>query len=239
MNIRSIRTGVFKEGQQLAPFVKDSIKTLREGSIVVVTSKIVALSEGRVRAIKNTEEKEKLIKSESQWAMRTKYVWLTIKDNSVMASAGIDESNADGKVILLPSDSHAAARKLRANLRKHYGLKNLGVVITDSRLLPFRGGVAGVALGYSGFSGIRDYAGQPDIFGRKLQREKTDVADSLATAAVLTMGEGNEQRPLAVVAGAPVVFTDHDKPDELAIDIREDVYQPLLERIKKIHWKKK
>ncbi|MEJ0001981.1 MAG: coenzyme F420-0:L-glutamate ligase [bacterium] len=170
-----------------------------ENSVLVVTSKIVALAEGRTAVFTDKAQKTALIKKESQFALETKYVWLTIKDGMVMASAGIDESNAAGKLILLPKDSFRAAESIRKDLKKIFKLKKLGVLITDSRIFPLRSGVVGVALGYAGFKGIRDYRGKKDIFGRVLKMSQTDVADSLATAAVLSMGEGREQQPLALI----------------------------------------
>jgi len=194
MRVKAIKTKIFNEGENLFSFVTGYIKKLPEESVVVVTSKIVALAERRTAIIKDAKTKEKLIRKESQFAISTKYVWLTIKDGLVMASAGIDESNANGKLILLPKNSFAAAHVLRKKLQKKYGVKKIGVLITDSRTIPFRLGVHGVALGYAGFEGVRNYVGTPDIFGRKFKFVQTGVADCLATAAVLVMGEGNEQR---------------------------------------------
>jgi dihydrofolate synthase / folylpolyglutamate synthase len=242
MKIKAIKTPIFKEKDDLIEFIIKSIPSIKEGDIIVVTSKIVALSEGRVVSIKNEKEREALIKSESQFAMRTKfavhkeYVWITIKDGMVLASAGIDESNANGKTILLPKDSFNSAVEIRKSLKKYYKVKNFGVIITDSRLLPLRAGVVGVALGYAGFKGVRSYIKTPDIFGRMLEFSRTDIADSLATSAVLLMGEGNECQPLATIKDAPVVFTDKLDKSELFIDPKEDLYQPLFEKIKKIKY---
>lgn len=230
MIVRSIRTSIFRERQSLPQFLLRHLLRLRERSIVVVTSKIVALAEGRVQNCATERGRVKLIKSESQWAIKTKYTWLTIKDGTVMASAGIDQSNADGKCVLLPEDSYRSSASLRKFLMAQYAVRHLGVLITDSRLMPLREGVLGVALGYAGFQGIRDYRGKKDIFGRKLQMTQTNIADSLATAAVLIMGEGSEQRPLAVIQKAPVVFAHSVRRDALTIDPREDIYGPLFER---------
>lgn len=234
MNIKAIRTKLFKENENLIKFITKEVRRIPSNSILVVTSKIVALSEGRVVFAKDEKAKEKIIRAESQFAMRTKYTWLTIKDGMVLASAGVDESNADGKIILLPKDSFKSASRIRTVLMKHYKIKNLGVILSDSRLLPLRAGVVGIALGYAGFKGVRDYIGKPDLFGRKLKMSRTDVADSLATAAVLLMGEGSEQQPLALITNPPVVFVDRINKNELKIDPKEDVYQPLFEKIKKI-----
>ena len=96
--------------------------------------------------------------------------------------------------------------------------------------MPLRAGVVGVALGYAGFKGLRDYRGKKDISGRKLKFTQTDVADSLATAAVLAMGEGSERQPLAVITNAPVVFTDRVNKKELLIPLKDDMYAPLFRR---------
>ncbi len=232
MIVHAIKTRIFNEGEDLFRFICRYIKNIPENSVIVVTSKIVALSERRTAVIENAKTKENLIRSESQRAVRTKYVWLTVKDGMVMASAGIDESNANGKLILLPKDSYAAAKKLRRQVQKKYHLKHLGVLITDSRTMPFRAGVGGVALGYAGFRGIRDYRGTPDIFGRKLKLSRTDVADSLATAAVLVMGEGEERQPIAVVRNAPVEFRNTINRRELHIDIDDDMYSQLFRKTK-------
>ncbi len=239
MKIAAINTSIFKKDESLVDFIQTYLPALQEKSVLVITSKIVSLSEGRVEIIKNKKTREQLIKAESQWTLKTKYTWLTIRDGMPMSSAGIDESNADGKIILLPQDSFRSANIIRNKLKKIYQLQNLGVLITDSRLLPLRAGIVGVALGYAGFSGVRKYQGKADIFGRILKLSRTDVADSLATAAVLLMGEGAEQQPLAVVTNAPIEFRNRISRHELVINIKEDIYRPLFEKIKNIKLKNK
>ena len=234
MIVKAYRTRVFKEKENLIDFIIKYIPKLKNGDVIVVTSKIVALSEGRTAPLGDEKSRENLIKKESDFAIRTKYTWLTIKDGMVMSSAGIDESNARGKIVLLPKDSFKSAKLLHTKLSKIYKVKNLGILITDSRLLPLRAGVVGVALGYAGFKGVRDYRGKKDVFGRVLKFSRTDIADSLATSAVLLMGEGSEQQPLALISSAPVDFVKNVNHKELAMDPREDLYQPLFEKIKKI-----
>jgi F420-0:gamma-glutamyl ligase len=231
MITRPIKTRVFKEGEDLFAFVTEYLKKVPEKSVIVITSKIVALAEKRTALITDEKTKERLIKEESTFAIPTQYAWLTIKDGMVMASAGIDESNADNKLILLPKDSFKTANLLRKKLRLHYGVKELGILITDSRTIPLRAGVTGVALGYAGFRGVKDYRNLPDIFGRKFKFSRTDVADSLATAAVFVMGEGSEQQPLAIIQKAPLQFCERVNRKELHIDIKDDMYQPLFAKI--------
>lgn len=235
MKISAIKTRIFRENEDLLSFILKYVKKIPENSILVITSKIVSLSEGRTVSIdKNLSREEmrtKIIKSESNFMLRTKHTWLTIKDGMVMASAGIDESNANGKMVLLPKDSFRTAKIIRKSLQKKFKIKNLGILITDSRIFPLRAGVVGVALGYAGFKGIRDYRGTGDIFGRTLEFSRTDVADSLATAAVLSMGEGKEQQPLALIRNAPIKFNEKVNKQELLIDPKEDLYLPLFRSI--------
>lgn len=233
MLVKAIRTKIFKENESLFDFVTHYIPKLENGSIVAITSKIVALSEGRTAIVKNDKEKDALIKKESDFAIKTKYVWLTVKDGMVCANAGVDESNADGKIVLLPKDSYKFADQFRKRLMKHYGVKKLGILLTDSRLMPLRAGVIGVALGYAGFKGVRDYRNTPDIFGRKLKFTQTDVADSLATAVALVMGEGKECQPIAIIEDAPVEFTEKVNKKELIIPVAEDLYAPMFKRLGK------
>ncbi len=233
MQVRPIKTRVFKEAESLDTFMAAHLPRVAEGAVLVVTSKIVALAEGRTSALADEKTKERLIKSESTFALKTKWVWLTLRDRLLIANAGIDESNSAGKLILLPKDSFASASRLRTRLMKRYGVKKLGIIITDSRLMPLRSGVVGVALGYAGIRGLRDYVGKKDIFGRSFKFEKTNIVDSLATAAVLCMGEGAEQQPLAVIEGAPVEFTARVRSDELAIDLADDLYLPFFAKVPK------
>ena len=123
MQVTAIKTRVFEENEDLVAFITKYVKKLPERSVLVVASKIVALAEGRTVAATDTKTKEKYIKRESDFAKKTKWVWLTIKDGMVIANAGIDESNADGKLILLPEDRFAAAAKLQTALMNHYKVK--------------------------------------------------------------------------------------------------------------------
>jgi dihydrofolate synthase / folylpolyglutamate synthase len=231
MKVAPIKTRIFLENENLFQFIIQHLPHVKDKSIIVVTSKIAALSEGRTLPTSDAKTKRAAILKESQWAKRTKYVWLTIKDGMFMAAAGIDESNSNGKLILLPIDSFKSARDLRKKLLIHYRIKRLGVAITDSRTAPLRAGITGVCLGYAGFRGTRDYRGQPDIFGRKFHMSQTNIADSIAAAAVLVMGEGKEQQPLALISELSIAFCDRVSQKELLIPIRDDMYKPLFKGI--------
>lgn len=229
MKIEPIKTRIFREHEDLSLFVLQHIKKIPEKSILAVTSKIVSLSLGRTEKHRGEKEKAKLIKKESDIILDKNNLF-TIKDGMVMAFAGVDESNGDGKIILLPKDSYESAEALRKQLADRLKLKNLGVLITDSGFIPLRGGAIGMAIGYAGFQGVRNYIGKKDVFGRVLKMSKTNVADSLAASAVLNMGEGSEQCPLALITGAPVLFAK-TKKGEIMIDSKKDMYTPLFKNL--------
>lgn len=230
MKIKAIKTRIFTPNENLVTFIENYFPIFKENTILVVTSKIVALSEGRI--IKETKElsKEEIIKRECEVFLPSKYVCLTIRDGVVMANAGVDESNANGNIILLPNDSFKTASQLRSYFIKKHNLKNFGVIITDSRSLPLRAGITGVALGYAGFEGLKDYRLELDIFKRPFHFSRVDVADSLATAAVLEMGEGDERRPLALISATKIKFKNITKRHELDIDLRDDMYGPIYRK---------
>jgi len=91
MKITTHKTRIYKEHERIIPFILEHILSLEEKSVIVITSKIIALAEGRTRVIENENTKESLIREESSFVLRTPYTWLTIKDGMVMAAAGIDE----------------------------------------------------------------------------------------------------------------------------------------------------
>lgn len=206
------------------------------GSILVITSKIVSLIQKRVVAAAHAN-RQQLIEAEAEHYLPPRYsryqVTLTIKAGLLIPNSGVDESNAGENLVLWPADPQAVANEIRAYLCGRFGITEAGVLITDSRPLPLRWGVTGVGMAHSGFHAINDLIGQPDIFGRPLAMTKVNVMDGLAAAAVLVMGEGAEQTPLAVVRAAPFVHFQPRDPTaaELAalrIAPADDLYAPLL-----------
>jgi len=244
MNVTPIRTSVVRAGSiDLFFFLDEFVKNLKEGSILAITSKIVSLCEGRVRDTKDVD-KEQLAEEEAEFflpASENKYGFtLSIKHNMIIPSSGIDESNADGKYVLWPTDPQKSVNAVRMYLSKRFSIKNVGVIITDSRATPLRWGTTGAALSHSGFAALNDYIGKPDIFGRKLEVTKANVRDALAAAAVIVMGEGAEQTPLALISDVPFVTFQARDPsmeelDSLKISIDEDLFAAILKRAP---WKK-
>ena len=247
MKVTGIRTHkITSKDRDILKVLDQYIKDLKDGSVVAVTSKIVAITEGRIVKIQNSEkgQKDRLIEQEAEFYLprsSNKYnVSLTITGGQLVASAGIDESNANNSYVLLPENPQVSANKIREYLGKRFKLKNIGVIITDSRTSPLRWGVTGVAIAHSGFEALKNYVGIKDLFGRKFEFEKTNIEDSLATSATLAMGEGAEQTPLAIIEDVPFVKFQGRNPtkkeiESLRIDISDDIYASLLTSVK---WRK-
>lgn len=248
MKVTPIKTHKITPKDDLFAVLDNYIIQLPERSVVAVASKIVAITEGRVVKKISEGQKDDLAKQEADSYLPRVYnqygFMITIKRNIIVASAGIDESNGNGYFVLWPNDPQESANKIREYLVKKFKLQYVGVIITDSKLSPLRWGVTGVAVSHSGFAALNSYIGKPDIFGRKLRAEKVNIADSLATAAVIEMGEGNEQQPLAIIEGASLVRFQKRNPrekelDGLKIAVEDDVYASLLKSVKWEKGKKK
>ncbi|MDD4803923.1 MAG: coenzyme F420-0:L-glutamate ligase [Candidatus Pacebacteria bacterium] len=228
MNIISIKTPIFLENDSLFNFLINNLPIVEDGDIVVITSKIVALSENRVCDLK---DKEKIILKESKKVIETPWALLTLTNDGWIINAGVDESNADKKVILLPKDSFKTAEILHKKLKRYFSLKKLGVLITDTRSVPLRVGTIGRALGYAGFKPLKSYIDKPDIFGRKSRVTVSNVADALASTAVLVMGEGNEQTPISLIKNPPVIFVSKPllkKMKCLAFPPEKDIFSKVF-----------
>lgn len=242
MRITPIRTDpITPEDGNLLAVLDRYLPPLAERSVVAITSKVVAICEGRVVNVGSTAKRE-LIEQEADYFLpptESKYgITLTIKDNLLVPTAGIDESNGDGRYVLWPSKPDVSANVIRAHLAERDDLHEIGVILTDSTTRPLLQGVTGVALSHSGFAAVHDYAGRPDIFGRPLAFTRANIRDGLAAAAVLVMGEADERTPFAVVEDLPfVTFQDHNPAEQerlaLRISPEDDLYAPLLTSI---HW---
>lgn len=244
MKVTTIKTRIVEfKSCDIQELLSESITGIPENSVLAVTSKVVALCEGN--AVKKTDiEKDDLIEEESEFFLprnKSKYsVYLTIKNNMLVPSAGIDESNANEYYVKWPEDPQQSANAIWEYLRYKFGLKNIGVILTDSISSPLRWGVTGKCIAHCGFSGLSSRIGKPDLFGRKLKMTRVNIADALAASAVLCMGEANEQTPLAIIEEIPFIEFMQQPPtveeiNNIHIDIRDDLYSRLLMSVK---WKK-
>lgn len=198
---------------QIAPRAKD---------VLIVAQKVVSKAEGRfvdlktvvpsARAVALAQEVNKdarlveVILSESSEVVRKRRDVLIVvhRLGFIMANAGVDQSNVDAEdseqVLLLPRDPDGSAAGLKARLDREFGV-DLAVIINDSFGRPWRMGVTGVALGVAGLPALRNMVGAPDLFGRTLRVTEIAVADEIAAAASLLMGQGAEGQPAVHLRG--------------------------------------
>jgi len=234
LSVRAIHTPIYRVGDSFENWLKLALSEVKmtENVIIAITSKVISLSENRCVPRSGTVKLDLIRKDASRVLGELDYgSHLTITHGILIAAAGIDESNsADEQFILYPKDPFASAEKICAFLKKEFGLKNVGVILTDSRTSPLRKGVTGIALSHWGFQGCKNAIGQKDLFGRSLKMTQINVADALAASAVLLMGEGNERCPIALIETPNVNFCDVTDPRELLVPLHEDLYRPFLDR---------
>jgi coenzyme F420-0:L-glutamate ligase/coenzyme F420-1:gamma-L-glutamate ligase len=227
-------------GLIVAALVRQRIE-LVAGDILVVAQKIVSKAEGRIVALstitpsaeavtlaRETDKDPRLVElilRESNTVLRKKPGVLIVRNRLgiVGAQAGIDQSNIehgdDENALLLPEDPDASARGIRNAIAERTGVRP-GVIVSDSMNRPWRLGSIGGAIGSAGILVLDDRRGGHDIFGRELKVTLVNRADSIATAAILVMGETTEKTPVALVRGFPA---------EDSTQTARDIIRPLEE----------
>ncbi len=210
-------------------------KKIKEKTVLAVSSKVLAITQGRIIKLNFHKDLEKAVKSEADKIFGSNKVQLTLKNHIFTPWAGIDQSNIQsGRAILWPKEPFKAAAAIRNHLKKHLKLKQLGVVIVDSFCVPLRKGVSGIALGYSGFKGVEDKRGSHDLYGNKLNFTQEAVADSLAGLANYLMGQSDEQTPFVLITNAPVIFSNgKTSPLEPVMPVEQCLYEPLYPAVMK------
>lgn len=212
-------------GDNLVALCRDGLTragiTLQSGDLLVLAQKIVSKAENRYanladispgtearRLAKKTGKDARfveLILRESKAVLRQREGLLIVEHRLgyVHANAGIDRSNIESseeRVLLLPENPDASAERLRSGLA---GGLDIAIIINDSAGRAWRNGIAGFALGTAGMEPVSDRVGSRDLFGRALEVTEVAIADELAAAASILMGQGAEGVPLVHVRGAP------------------------------------
>lgn len=242
MEILPIKIPKKDEGFDLFRTIVESKFQFLADDILVISSKFVSMSERSLINLKNVKVSKRARALASRFKMderiaqvtlqESDYVvsgipgfLLTINDGMIAPNAGIDKSNCpQGKIVLYPKDSFKTANELRKKFLKKYGIK-IGIVISDSRLMPTRIGCTGIAIGVSGFVPVDDERGKTDLYGKKLKVTFKATADCLATIGVFMMGESNESIPLVVIRGANVRGTKRTlSMKDMTVNPKIDIY---------------
>jgi coenzyme F420-0:L-glutamate ligase/coenzyme F420-1:gamma-L-glutamate ligase len=252
VDIRPIKgLPLFAAGDDLAGAIAEALTRQglapEDGDVVVVAQKAVSKVEDRSRRLADVtitakgqalaresgkpEAMAELIAAESSEIMRVRdnLVIARHRVGLVAANAGIDSSNvADPQgpetVLLWPEDPDASAARLRAALEARFGVR-LAVIVSDSLGRAWRMGTTGSAIGVAGMRPVRDRRGEHDLFGRELRVTMVAVADEIAAAASLVIGEASEGIPAALVRGAIYVAADDGAASELVRPLEQDMFR--------------
>ena len=242
LEIFPIKTPLVHLGDDIIKVILESIDSaglrIEDRDILVVSDKIVATSEGRIINFDSVKPGRKAKQLAKKYSLEPPFVELvlkeaeeiyggvpkaliTLKNNVLIANAGIDHKNApENSACLWSINPNETTKKIWKTISKKTGRK-IGLILIDSHVNPMRVGTVGFALGIAGFKPTKDCRGSLDLYGRKVLITRINVADDLASAAHLVIGETTERTPLALVRGAPVEITDDYDPNEITI-ARED-----------------
>jgi coenzyme F420-0:L-glutamate ligase/coenzyme F420-1:gamma-L-glutamate ligase len=227
MRLYAVRTSIIKTSENLVEVILESLKRqnlqLEDRDVLALASKIIAYAEGHVTKLSDIEPSEEAKELAKKFSVQPEFAELilheadtvyggveravlTLKNGVLTANAGIDNKNAPmGFVVLWPKNAEKWAKDIREEIMHRTG-KHIGVLVVDSGLVPLRLGTKGLALAVAGFKPVIDFRGEKDIFGKTLIITRHAVADDLASAAHLLMGEVAEKTPVVLIKGAPVVF---------------------------------
>lgn len=204
---------------------------IKEGDIIAISSKVVSLHEGHCVTMQGVKKMD-LVAQEAELVIPRPY-WsspLTVKHGAFIGAAGVDESNANGHYVLLPKNPFLSAENIYTHIQKQCPMRTFGVIITDSHSAPLRRGALGVAIGWWGFKPTINHVGKPDLFGREMRVEVSNLADALAAGAGIVMGETNECQPVVIIRGAPhVTFVEGNTKKELCVPFADDTFRVLYE----------
>ncbi|MFX0138724.1 MAG: coenzyme F420-0:L-glutamate ligase, partial [Candidatus Hodarchaeota archaeon] len=227
-----LKTKLIEKGDDISQIILDTLRKekleLKEKDVLVIAETPLAISQGRYIDLNNVNPSRQALDLAELYDMDpsmvqviideadkiyggVKHVLLCEKYGCLTANAGVDQSNAPpGCVVLLPDIN--SIHEIRKKIQDITG-KQIGIVLSDSRTQPLKRGVVGAALAVSGIESVSDERGKPDLYGRKLRFTFRAIADDLATAAQLLMGESNEQIPIVLIRGAPIQLTEKPKYD--------------------------
>ncbi len=236
-------------GDDISKLIQDAMRRqelfLRGGDIVVVAQKIISKAENRYAYLRDVEPGSRALELAKETGKDPRFVQLILNESTdvlrqregllvvehkrgyVHANAGIDRSNisqdGDERVLLLPENPDLSAARLLVDLSSRVGA-DIAVIISDSAGRAWRNGIVGFALGTAGIQAVSDRVGSEDLFGKPLEVTEVAVADELAAAASLLMGQGAEAVPVVHIRGLQWESSD-DGSEALIRDRQQDLFR--------------
>lgn len=234
-----LATGIIRSGESITGRVITAAEKacggFCEGDVLVLAETAVATSEGNVIRLDSIAPSDRARELAANHRMDPAVAEVVLRESdtivggipgfllcmkagTLLPNAGVDASNAPpGCVTPLPANPDASACRIRQEIGRETGAR-IGVIIADSRTHAMRAGCSGVAIGCAGIPSVIDDRGRNDLFGRKLEVTKRAVADNIASAAEIVMGEADECRPAAIVRGLGLALTDTAGVESIAAD---------------------
>lgn len=242
-----------KPGDDVAQLIFDALTAdgleLFDGDVLVISQKIVSKADGllvdissikagaRARALGKRTRKDarliQLILRDSAKLLRADSQAIVVrrKNGFICVNAGVDKSNVDGSLVYarLPEDPDSSANAIREKLERLCG-KSLGVIVADTYSRPFRVGQVEFAIGLAGIEPLADYRGLDDLFGYSLKYKFVGLADEIAAASELVMGQGTERTPVAIVRGIPRIKRSKapNLSNRLTLGKQRDLFRKML-----------
>ncbi|MEC9033462.1 MAG: coenzyme F420-0:L-glutamate ligase [Thermoproteota archaeon] len=236
------KDGKFSFFDELKRILKKNKFSVKEGDVLVISSKFLSNSQGRILDIEKSKVCQKASKIAKKFDSNAKFMEIVYREsdnilggvagfvmsttNGILApNAGIDKSNSKGtKVVLYPEEPYKFAEDVKRKIFLELNL-HVGVIIVDSRLMPARIGTTGVAIACAGIEPTKDLRGEKDLDGNPLKVTFQATADNLASIANHKMGEGDDLHPIAIVRDSNCELTDRRiVPEEMIIPYEQCVY---------------
>lgn len=238
---------IIKEGDDLARLICEKAEErnvhVQDGDIIVVTHVIVSRAEGNIVDLDTIEPSEFAKNLARQYDKNPKVVEVVLRESKsivrmgnrniitetkhgfVCANAGVDRSNVPGdrNVVLLPANPDRSAQRIRQKIKKLTG-RDVAVIVSDTNGRPLRDGQINVAIGVAGIEPIRSRIGEKDLFGYVLKVKRTAIADELASAAELVIGQANEGVPVAVIRGYVYPKSEKAKAKQLIMPKKRNLF---------------
>ena len=236
------KEGKFCFYEELKRIFRKNKFTIKNGDVMVISSKFISNSQGRILKTTNSKVCNKAREIAKKYNANERFMEIVFResddilggvsgfvmsttDGILAPNAGIDRSNSrETKIILYPNEPYRIAEELKRKIFLEFNL-HVGIIIVDSRLMPTRIGTTGVTIACAGIEPTKDLRGEKDLDGTPLKVTFQATADNLASIANHKMGEGDDLNPIAIVRDSQCELTDRRiLPEEMIISYEQCVY---------------
>ena len=254
MQLFALKSRLVQPGDSLPERLFESLSRTRlqvkNGDILAVASKVVSVAERNILPLGKVEPTDFARKLGRRFGLPPDFVQvvideaddmyggvrgvlLTRKNGDATANSGVDRKNSPPQTVIpWPLNPHRSAEKIRRAINSKLE-KKIGVVIVDSRVTPLRLGTTGLAIACSGFQPVRDERGVKDLYGREVTITFHAIADGIAAAAQLLMGETREATPFVLVRDAPAKLADNDRLMPMTLPVEDCLYMSQIQPVQK------